>query len=46
LKNLANAWQPLYQTLSQEQKKRMAALTLFVLKDVSDVIEERRSDDD
>lgn len=46
LKNLANAWQPLYQTLSQEQKQRMAALTLFVLKDVSDVIEERRSDDD
>jgi len=48
LKNLANAWQPLYQTLSQEQKQRMAALTLFVLRDVSDVIEERRalSDDD
>jgi hypothetical protein len=46
LKNLANAWQPLYQTLSPEQKQRMAALTLFVLKDVSDVIEDRRSDDD
>lgn len=48
LKNLANAWQPLYQTLSQEQKHRMAALTLFVLRDVSDVLEERRalSDDD
>ena len=48
LKNLANAWQPLYQSLSQEQKHRMAALTLFVLRDVSDVLEERRalSDDD
>lgn len=46
LKNLANAWQPLYQTLSQEQKQRMAALTLFVLRDVSEAIEERRSDDD
>ncbi|HET9715682.1 MAG TPA: Spy/CpxP family protein refolding chaperone [Pseudolabrys sp.] len=46
LKNLANAWQPLYQTLSQEQKQRMAALTLFVLRGVSDAIEERGSDDD
>jgi hypothetical protein len=46
LKNVANAWQPLYQTLSQEQKQRMAALTLFVLRDVSDAIEERRASDD
>lgn len=48
LKNLANAWQPLYQTLSQEQKQRMAALTIFVLRDVSDAIDQRHalSDDD
>lgn len=45
LKNLAAAWEPLYQTLSQEQKKRMAALTIFVLQDVSDAIEQRRDDD-
>jgi hypothetical protein len=45
LKNLAAAWQPLYQTLSQEQKQRMAALTIFVLRDLSDVIEQRRDDD-
>jgi hypothetical protein len=44
LKRLADAWQPLYQTLSQEQKQRMAALTIFVLRDVSDAIEERRDD--
>jgi hypothetical protein len=46
LKNLAAAWQPLYQTLSQEQKQRMAALTIFVLRDVSDAIEERRGESD
>jgi len=34
LKNLANAWEPLYKTLTPEQKKRMAALTLFVLRDL------------
>ena len=45
LKNLATAWEPLYQTLSPEQKKRMAALTIFVLQDVSDAIEQRRDDD-
>jgi hypothetical protein len=44
LKSLANAWQPLYQTLSQEQKQRMAALTIFVLRDVSDAIEDRHDD--
>ena len=45
LKDLAAAWEPLYQTLSQEQKKRMTALTIFVLRDVSDAIEQRRDDD-
>ena len=45
LKNLAAAWEPLYQTLSQEQKKRMAALTIFVLQDVTDAVKQRRDDD-
>ena len=45
LKNLAAAWEPLYQTFSQEQKIRMAALTMFVLRDVSDAREQRRDDD-
>jgi len=42
LKKLADAWQPLYQTLSPDQKKRMAALAVFVLHDMSDVAEQRR----
>jgi LTXXQ motif family protein len=36
LKKLADAWQPLYQTLKPDQKKRMAFLTLVVLRDISD----------
>src|SRR5262245_36947026 len=49
LKKLAAAWQPLYATLSPEQKRRMAALTIFVLRDMSDAVEHRRlqaEDDD
>ena len=49
LKKLAAAWQPLYPTLSPEQKKRMAALALFVLHDMSEAVEQRRAqaeDDD
>jgi len=42
LKRLADAWQPLYGTLSQEQKRRMAALTIFVLRDFTDGSERRR----
>jgi len=42
LKRLADAWQPLYGTLSQEQKRRMAALTIFVLRDFADAAERRR----
>lgn len=48
LKKLADSWQPLYRTLSPEQKQRMGALTLFVLRDMSDVVEQRhaQSEDD
>jgi len=42
LKNLATAWEPLYKTLTPEQKKRMAALTLFVLRDFREDVEHRR----
>jgi hypothetical protein len=42
LKNLATAWEPLYKTLTPEQKKRMAALTLFVLRDLREDVEHRR----
>jgi hypothetical protein len=48
LKKLADAWQPLYPTLSQEQKRRMAALTIFVFREMRDGPEQRRlqSEDD
>jgi len=48
LKKLADAWQPLYATLKPEQKKRMGALALFVLSDMSDAADRRRvlSEDD
>jgi hypothetical protein len=46
LKKLADAWQPLYQTLSAEQKQRMSALTIFVLRDVSDALERHALSDD
>jgi hypothetical protein len=48
LKKLADAWQPLYPTLSQEQKRRMAALTIFVFREMRDGLEQRRlqSEDD
>ena len=43
LDKLAEAWQPLYKTLSLEQRQRMAALAIFVLHDMSDVVERRRA---
>jgi hypothetical protein len=43
LDKLAEAWQPLYNTLSQEQRKRMAALAVFVLRDMNDAVDRRRA---
>jgi len=42
LKKLADAWQPLYKTLSDEQKQRMATLTLIALHEMSNALEQRR----
>jgi len=42
LKKLADAWQPLYHTLTPDQKRRMAALTIFVLRDLRDAVEHHR----
>jgi len=42
LKKLANAWQPLYQTLKPDQRQRMAFLSLVVLRDMTNVGEQRR----
>jgi hypothetical protein len=48
LRKLAEAWQPLYEILKPEQKRRMAALAVFVLRDMSDAVEQHRllSEDD
>lgn len=43
LDKLAEAWQPLYKTLSQEQRQRMAALAIFVIHDMSNAAERRRA---
>jgi hypothetical protein len=43
LDKLAEAWQPLYKTLSPEQRQRMGALAVLVLHDMSDVIDRRRA---
>ena len=42
LNKLADAWQPLYKTMSPEQKRRMGALALFVIRDLRDNVEHRR----
>jgi hypothetical protein len=42
LKNLADAWQPLYQTLKPDQKQRMAVLGISVLHAVGSAVERRR----
>jgi DNA integrity scanning protein DisA with diadenylate cyclase activity len=43
LQDLANAWQPLYQTLNPDQKRRMALLAVFVLRDVGHAVQQRVS---
>jgi LTXXQ motif family protein len=42
LKKLADAWQPLYQTLSPDQKKRLALLTILVIREVRNPGDQRR----
>ena len=43
LDKLAEAWQPLYKTLSPEQRQRMGAIAILVLHDMSDAVERRRA---
>jgi hypothetical protein len=43
LDKLAEAWQPLYNTMSQEQRQRMAALAILVLHEMSDAVDRRRA---
>ena len=46
LKKLASAWEPLYKTLSPDQKQRMAFLALYVLHEVRNAAEERTEDEE
>jgi len=46
LKKLADAWRPLYPTLSAEQKQRLASLTVFALHQMSNAVEQRMQSDD
>ena len=48
LKKLADAWQPLYQTLTPDQKRRMAHLAMVALREMRTASEHRRlqSEDD
>jgi hypothetical protein len=48
LKKLADAWQPLYQTLNQDQKRRMGLLAVHVIREMRSNAEDRRlqADDD
>ena len=42
IKKLAAAWQPLYQTLTQDQKRRMGFVAVVVLRELRDRAEQRR----
>jgi len=44
LKKLSEAWDPLYKTLTPEQKKRMAFVTLVVGRELGDAMEQRHID--
>jgi len=46
LKKLADAWDPLYKTLSADQKKRMAFVSSVALRGVRDMIEQRVESED
>jgi hypothetical protein len=42
LKKVAAAWQPLYQTLSVEQKRRLGFLAVYALRELRNGVEQRR----
>jgi hypothetical protein len=42
LKGLADAWQPLYQSLNPDQKRRMRLLLVDVLRDLRDAVQTGR----
>ncbi|MCS3560877.1 MULTISPECIES: Spy/CpxP family protein refolding chaperone [Bradyrhizobium] len=46
LKKLSDAWEPLYKTLSDDQKRRMAFVSFAVMRGVRNAIEQRGGPDD
>ena len=46
LKKVADAWEPLYKTLSEDQKKRMAFVTVVGFRGIRDTIEHHMESDD
>jgi len=42
LKKLVDAWQPLYQSLTPDQKQRMQVLAMRVLRQLKDAVDTRR----
>ena len=46
LKKVADAWEPLYKTLSEDQKKRMAFVTVVAARGIRDTIERRMETED
>jgi hypothetical protein len=42
LKKLADAWQPLYQTLTPDQKRRLALVTTFMIREVRGAVDQQR----
>jgi hypothetical protein len=46
LNKLADAWQPLYQSLNPDQKQRMAFLTAFVLREMRTTVGHRMHSED
>jgi LTXXQ motif family protein len=42
LNRLADAWQPLYQTLDPEQKRRLAFLAILAVREMRNAVEDRR----
>jgi hypothetical protein len=46
LDRLAEAWQPLYKTLTPQQRQRLAAVAIFVLHEMSDAVQRRRTQSD
>src|SRR5215471_12066903 len=46
LKKVADAWEPLYKTLTEDQKKRMAFVTVVAARGIRDTIERHMQSED